>query len=258
MKSYTNAYTLFAKQIEDTYDFSLLTSYAIPSLRKHIKSIANNVPIRKAVKPDFYRFDKSDSNRISSFILVYENHLSSYFLISVFSFFEAYIKNAIGELIKFHGGVSKWSERVKDNINESRIRLKKEGILAYEGSLKEPLKENKKGKYRDRINLLLKNNYKFPSDKLAPYGIIELVSKFENLRASELLPFLIKVFDIPLGYKELEEFKKIRRTRNDIAHGKKISISLRMARKSAKSLRSIALKIDNFLVNNFFIIEYVP
>lgn len=255
MKSCTDSWALFSKQLEELYDFSLLSAYAVPSLKKHLNEVKGNNPVRTIIVPDFYRFDKSNKKRLNIFIKDYEKHLASYFLIAAFSFFEAYVKEVILELIDYHGGNVGWINNTNQNFKNIEIEMVKNDSIKHVSSLMEPFRKDKKGKYLNKKKILRNNNYVFPSQKMSIYGISQLISKIKDLRANQIPAFLEDVFN--LNFSKKRRFNNIRKKRNDIAHGKKLNLSLRESRAMAKSLRGMSVEIDKFFLRNYFILEFI-
>ncbi len=255
MKPYTDSWALFSKQLGELYDFSLLSAYAIPSLKKHLNDVQGNTPIKTMIVPDFYRFDESNKNRLNNFIKDYEEHLSSYFLITAFSFFEAYVKGVILELIDYHGGNVGWMNNTNQKFKNIEMEMIKNGSIKHVRSLMEPFRKDKKGKYLDKQKILKNYNYVFPSQKMSIYGISQLISKIKDLGAKQIPIFLERVFSLNLSKKR--RFHNIREKRNNIAHGKKLKLSLRESRAMAKSLREMSVEIDKFFLRNYFILEFI-
>ena len=54
---------------------------------------------------------------------------------------------------------------------------------------------------------------------------------------------------------EVEEFRRIREIRNKIAHGKRKGFDMPNAMKCNGFLRDLSVRVDNHIVNNYFIIE---
>ena len=230
------------------------STYSIPSLKNSLDGMKGKDIVRNTIKPDFYNYDESDKNRLNSFISHYEKHTSSYFLITSFSFFESYVKNAIAELIQFHGGASGWVNKIKRDFSNIESKIVKNKMEKNVQSLRRPLKKNMIDKFVKNINILNKHNYVFPSQKMCTYGISKMISRIENISASQIPLFFKEVMDMDITKKG--RFNTIRRKRNKIAHGEHIRLSFREARGMAKSLREVAIEIDDFLLKNYFIIEF--
>lgn len=252
----SKSYSLFLNQIQDVYEFSLMSSYAIPNLKKQIKTLDDDASVRSIVTPDNYRFDDSKKDRLKEIMKNYKPHLSSYFLLSIFSFFEAYVKNLLDELYAFHGGEKKWLERIREDISHSKNSLARKGLIKSEGKLKEYFRKDKRGNYISSIKLLKENNYYFPTNKFSLYGVSRAIKRTPKLKASELLGFLEEVFGVILNEKEKKDFEKANDIRNNIAHGRRKILSLRKARNLSFMLRKLATNIDKSIVHDYFIIEH--
>ena len=144
MKSHTDAYDIFLKQFQDIYDFCVLVSYSIPNLNNTLDEYGSTTILSSIIKADNFNHEKSSIGVVKNFIKVYENRLATYMLIAHFSFFEAYVKSSINELIAFHGGKNNWPKRLSNiYIKIKNLRLKSD-IIYHEKPLREPYRNSKK------------------------------------------------------------------------------------------------------------------
>ncbi len=85
-------------------NFAVLMCYAVPALKRDLKLIsAGTLPSLEA--PDYFTKDKSTPTTLHDFAKNYKGNLASYLWLANFSFFEAFISDAIKEMVEFHGGI---------------------------------------------------------------------------------------------------------------------------------------------------------
>jgi hypothetical protein len=247
-------------------DFAVLVCHAIPNVKKTIKGKEEKVPYFSLPDPDY--FNKEHGNRIKVLSKHYKENLSKYLIISSYSFFEAYFKAVIEELIYFHGGRDKFSNNIKERHEKILENIEQE-IIKSKRKLQEPKKKKNIHQYEKHIRLLEDNaRYRKPSELFATLGvkyILELVSsdRFRSAMIPELLEhgFLMKLEDKvnkshDLKDKTLKEtFNSMRDLRNKISHGDNPTIDFAKAMDYIRFLRDLAVKIDKHLVEHFFVLE---
>lgn len=268
MLNHTKSFKILKIEQQKILDFSVLVCYAIPNLKKSIKGFKENIiNYESFVKPDYF-IDTFDINKVEYLTKNYKKNLGKYLLLSAFSFFESYIKDVVLELIDFHGGVdiftSRLHERHKDMLNNESIEINN-----YKRKLQEPAKKNKKEKYKKYIKKLNEQpNYRHPSELLATYGLkhfIENVTgvQFKSYFIPDLLEYAFcmnlsdKINTHPdLMDKNLREtFDIMRELRNNIGHGNTTDIGFEKVMDFIRFQRHLAVKIEEHLLNYFFILE---
>lgn len=254
MKAHTDAYFLFKRQVEDLFHFVVVICYAMPSLKRQIKAIREGKTTPSRLRPDFFITDKRSIEKIQEHIPGYRSKLSSYAFLSVFSFFEAYVNSAVREIIDFHGGDAEFialaERRAKQLMSSQTLEIQES-----KRKLQEPIKPAKSKKYEKYSKRLTKAGYRFPSELLSVYGVRMLTKKTNRLRASEIPILLQDCFQMKLSDNTVETFHSIRQERNKIAHGKKARVSLKKIMEMNNYLHSLAVKIDQHLVEHFLVIE---
>lgn len=251
MIGHTNAYLRLREQIEEMFDFTVTVCYAVPSLKEQIrvvrKGIATNLP-----KPDYF-----DNNvpleAVQKRAENYKLKLARYLLLSSFSFFEAYVKDGILEMVEFHGGTDQFINTAERRALSS-VDISDENIHELKRKLQEPEKPVKHLKYKKFSRQLANTDYKFPSELLASYGVRFLINKVNNLKSVDIPELLEHGLHLEI---DAQRFHQIRDARNKIAHGKikEISVSFQDAMEMNQDLRNFATKIDKHLIENFFIME---
>jgi hypothetical protein len=254
----TNAYSIYKRQSEQLLDFAVFVCYAVPLLRSEIGKIKTGA-VSSLPPPDF--FQKSNRSTPDDLLKIepdYENRLAAYLLLSAFSFFEAFVTGIIEELIVFHGGADDFVGRVQARTQRLMAphplevtRLKKKLRGAEVPRLRD--------KYRVSSRLLAKEGYRFPGELFAPFGLKTLIAKAKRLKAFEIPAILSDALQLKLSPAEIQTFEAIRETRNSLAHGTPVKMSMRDAVRMATDLRKLGTKIALHMDENFFLVErYAP
>jgi hypothetical protein len=248
----TKAFALYKSQSEAMFNFVVVVCYAVPNFSNQLNDIrtdSNN----KLLPPDYFKNDTNSPDGLLQKSANYQNVLAAYVVLSGFSYFEAYISEVITEMINFHGGVDKFKRQALSSMTNVNPN-----ILYHKRKLQEPIKPAKIQKYKKHTKVLVDAGYQFPSDLISSYGFHMLQEKVERMKAFEIPNLLKESLQMPLCKATVDRFDKIREMRNSVAHGNPVTISLRDAMQASKDLHALAAKIDNHLVEHFFVInEYV-
>lgn len=96
----SNAYMVLRDKAQDFLNFVVLSCTAVPTLTKqiHISGIAG-------ITPDHFK-GASDAAQLLSYANDYDETLAQMIVITLFSYFEAYSKGLLTEIIDFHGGAA--------------------------------------------------------------------------------------------------------------------------------------------------------
>lgn len=261
LNTYTNSFIKWKTQTQDTFEFSVLVCHAVPTLKRNIRLYEKGI-ISELAKPDYYGSGKELSkeeterqkNQLKEKSSGYKSKLSKYILISNFSFFESYIIDVINEMIDFHGGresfVAMSQKRGAKQIAEDshefeslRKKLRRKSKLGHELQ------------YKSKTKSLIEKGYRFPSDLLSSYGAKMLIQKIANTRANDIPALLTEGLHMNLGEALIQEFHNARETRNKIAHGENVNLTIEQVTNASKTLRTIALATDQHLLKHFFISE---
>ena len=267
MLTETSTYIKIKGEHQKIWDFAILICHSIPNLKKTIKGIKENVPTYSLPKPDY--FEKVESKeRLETISEYYKFNLSKYIVLSLFSFFESYIKSVFEEMIEFHNGKDCFinymakKQKISININNPDVEYCKRKI-------QEPEKKNKKQKYEKYSKILSqKNDFRFPGELFALYGVkcflnYILDSNFKSVMITDILKDILhmdlsdKINNHPdLINMDLEQtFDSIRTIRNRIAHGDEPDINIRKVVAYSDFIRTFTIKIDNHLISNFFVLQ---
>lgn len=253
MISNTKALNVLRTQIQEVYDFAVLNCYSVPSLKMRMKDIEKGIEGIRLPNPDYFK-GSITLDELRNKAQNYKTNLCKYVLLSSFSFFESYVISAINEMIDFHGGRDDFLKlsqlKTSQFINNSSRQL-----TIYKRKLQEYFKSGKKEKYNKYYQLLEKDNYRFPTQLLSPYGVKKLIEVLDTIRSVDIPDVLAYGLNMNLGEATTEQFHNIRNIRNMIAHGDTVKLDLKKVGSYNKFLRDLSIKIDKHLVEHFFVIE---
>src|SRR3546814_9771302 len=87
---------------------------AVPALKAEL-----SVPGGAAtVPPDHFKAGSNTASELLSYADDYHEELARSALITVFSYFEAYVKDALTEIVDFHGGATKLRASARDRASK--------------------------------------------------------------------------------------------------------------------------------------------
>ncbi|NGZ83529.1 HEPN domain-containing protein [Duganella aceris] len=247
----SEAYLRLREQIQQTFDFAYIVCQAVPCLKQQMSLIKKGV-LQNLPSPDYFS-KPNDLALISEQIKEYKAELSRHAILSSFSYFEAYVVDAIKKFIEFHGGENQLHKSAIGRVQKTIIDQRKTPLGSKRVLQKNLSKDALKAVNATKI--LEGSNFKFPSELFYPLGLKYLSQKIGNLKASEIPTFLIDAFGMPLSDDLVEKFHAIRDIRNKIAHGQKVELIIKDVAEYNSILRDLALSIDRHLVDNFYISE---
>jgi hypothetical protein len=252
---HTKAFATYRLLSQAHLNFVVLVCYAVPALRTDLAlstaSLSN--------PPDHFKAATNSKADIATYLGAYQEELARSTLITVFSYFESYIKDALVEIVEFHGGKDKFAKlsarRASKFIDasDSDIRLNKRKLQDNPAS-------SKLAKYQKYGKLLDSKGFKFPTELFAHFGVSQLLAKLDKtqgVQAWEIPSLLEKCLLFPITIAENDQFEKIRSLRNKIAHGKVPTIVLNNSLKYASMLHTLAAKVDRHITEHFLLIQAV-
>lgn len=253
MYVHTKAFLVLRRQTQGVLDFAVLICNSVPLLKMALKNIGKNKKWSQLARPDYFK-GGPNQDQLREFSKEYKENLSKYLLLSLFSYFEAYVIDSIKEIFEFHGGKDALlryaHERCKRHVNPVNTE-----IINNRRKLQDAFSKHKTQKYKKYTKLLKIQDYKFPSELLSPYGILKLSDDLKDLKSVEIPNVLIYGLHLNLSTSDVNRFHSIRDTRNKIAHGESLHLDIRYVMNSNKFLRELAVRIDRHIVDNFFVIE---
>lgn len=223
----------------------------MPALKGYIKAVEKG-SVDKIPDPDHFK-DIADYDRLKQIIPNYKKTLGRFLVLSSFSYFESYISDVIDESFLINGGGENFLKAVENKRNNHFEIIA--SLNERTKKLREQKKKSKAAKYQNIIDELTEMNYKFPSDLLAFYGLFQVQEKAKNMRAVDIPDVMENAFGFKMEYLEKIELNRIRGIRNNIAHGQITEFNLSEAIQVNQFLRDLAIRIDQHMLRNFFVIE---
>lgn len=270
MIAHTKAFATYRELSQAHLDFVVLVCYAVPALRPELTDL--KTPILN--KADHFKAKNSNPStqpaasqpgnddgiklRLTRLAASYQEELSRTVLITIFSYFESYIRTSLNEIAEFHGGndafkalARKRSAKFIATLSSTMERNKRK--------LQEHAKGNRRFQYDSYSNLLDKSGFRFPTELLAHYGVVNMLTKANDeksgMRAWEIPNILADCLLFPISTAERTFYEKHRSLRNEIAHGGAPLISLKDSLKFSSALHALAAKIDRHIVEHFFVLQ---
>lgn len=202
----------------------------------------------------YYAANQNSVSDLKRHVAKFEASLSAYMLLSVFSFFEAFVKAIIDELIEFHGGIETMIRRAERRDKRFIAKITKEmSIQRYK--LREKKKLGRGDRYRKYTRTLEGQGFRFPTETFSSYGVRKFAEDISRLKAHAIPDFLIHALHVPLDPSDVRYFHRIRKIRNDIAHGNTVALDLGEISKVNDLFRRWTLLTEEHLLTNYFIIE---
>jgi hypothetical protein len=246
----SNAYLRLREQSQGFLDFVVLSCTAVPALKQHLHTLGV-----KGLAPDHFK-GTPNSALLLTYVHDYQGPLARSTVLTLWSFFEAYVKALLIEIIDFHGGAATFQANANRRA-KSFLASSSPQILEAKRKLQEPARAAKRGRYQKHSKSLVGLGFRFPSELLAPYGVKTLIERARprGSKAYQIPELLRDALCFPLNDATLARIETIRATRNDIAHGTHVAITLKRALEVAKELRDVAAQVDRHATEHFFIIE---
>ncbi len=266
MKPSTDAFVRLKIEQQRILDFAILTCHSIPNLSKTIKGIELKVKDYGLAKPTY--FEKIEElERLKGLIEHSYHNLAKYVLFSSWSFFEFYFKDAMSELLTFYGGEEIFLSGIQ-LLHSQKIEQNKT-FIKETMKLREQPKAGKRDKYKNEIAKLSNiPQYTFTSELFSLWGakyFVDIIAPGKFVSA-EIPGLLLNMFGMDMSdkindYGELKKmdlfqtFESMRTYRNRIGHGEVVDVPFNKAMAYNKFLRNVSVKIDNFLLQNYFVLN---
>jgi hypothetical protein len=237
--------------VQQAYDFAVTMCYAVPHLGAHLTSVETG---KTALQPPHYFALQNTTQYLRANIATFEERLSSYMLLSLFSFFEAFVKDIVQEMFDFHGGPDKLLALAAKRDQVLSAAAQSAAIQAAKAKLTKNVK-GKHQKYQKYSRILRDTGYRFPSERLSSYGVRMLIDRHKNLRAQAIPDFLEHGLSICLTNAEKTQYNLIRERRNKVAHGRPEKLDLAYIRTVNDFFRDLSFRINSHLLEHFFVLE---
>ena len=248
----TEAFLRYKANSQRYLDFVVLVATAVPTLRQTLDAQPATI-----ATPDYFRQLGRDSASLRALIKDYQNQLASSSVVTLFSYFEEYVRGALQEIVDFHGGNQAFLALSKDRSSRFFGPLTP-SIRDHKRKLQEHPKKGKVGKYRKHSSALTHVGFSFPTDLLAPFGASALLGKLDpkrGFKAWEIPDIVEGALMLGITPKARSRLAEIRTLRNTIAHGTVASVTIKRAMSMGHDLRATAVAIDNHVVEHFLVLE---
>lgn len=245
------------EQSQALFDFAVLNCYAIPALENDLAALASGSRVALEA-PHYFQAGTTTPSQLASRAAVYESRLATYVLLSTFSFFEAYVKDALLEMLAFHGGQEAFAQHAASR-EAAFIASIPPGIDPRVQKLRKRAPTDALTRFSQRkiIEGLRESGYRFPSELLGPFGVRMLARQLANFKASSIPMLLTEGLHVPLEAADIDVFEAIRLARNKAAHGKPAKMKLYEVTAMNDKLRDIAMRTEDHLIQYFFVREAI-
>jgi len=232
-------------------DFAVLVSTASPQL-KHALVERDKDPAAFVATNSGFRQSEAPYSTERRALSHYKKVLGANLLLAIFSYFESYVFAVIDEVIEFHGG----EEMMEKNIRKQAYqRPPTKHQKAKLSGLRKKYKANRADKYRKVTLELDENEVVWPSQRLMLYGFKQMLAQKKRWKSFEIPSLLEHLLVFEVSQAEKDRFHTLRDDRNQIAHGNGMSYDLKKATLASNFFRKWALRIDEHVVEYFFIME---
>jgi hypothetical protein len=248
----TKSYARYRQLSQAYLDFVVLVCHAVPLLKTDLALPAAEI----SVAPDYFK--KNTKLDLAGAASSYQAALSRSAHLTVFSYFEGYIKSTLQETAEFHGGPKGFESLAMKRTREFLGPLTPP-LSSSRAKLQTYQKPAKADKYRKHTKILNNSGYRFPTELLAHYGVVNLIRKAkddrEGMRASEIGSILKDCYCYNISAHDAGVIDAARKVRNSIAHGSAPSVTLKSSMNLASKLRTIAAGVDRHIVEHFLVLQ---
>jgi hypothetical protein len=247
----SKAHERHKRAVQQAYDFAVTMCYAVPHLATHLTAVEAG---RELLQAPQYFAPNNTTQYLRTNIATFEQRLSSYMLLSLFSFFESFVHDIVQEMFDFHGGPEKLLALATKRDQVLAAAAQTPTILTAKAKLRKNVKA-KHEKYKKYSKVLLTTGYRFPSERLSSYGVRMLIERHKNLKAHAIPDLLAHGLSVPFTNAEKAHYDLIRDKRNRIAHGRPEQIDLAYIRTVNDFFRDMTFRINTHLLDHYFVVE---
>jgi hypothetical protein len=240
------------EQNQTLFDFAVLACQSVPALKAYMKAVEGGAA-PKLPDADHFKGDP-DFAQLREFATGYKKTLGRLVFISSFSYFEAYFKALLEEILSFHGGHDEFVQAAVRRTDLHDASCADPIVEKSSNKLREYPKKHFAPAYRKHIKALETTDFRFPSELFSSFGIMEL-KNYLDLKAAQIPHVARWALGVPLTASEEDTFSKHRDTRNEIAHGSLVELDFTRGLAASRFLRDLSVKIDKHVVKHFLVIE---
>lgn len=255
MKAHSSAFETYRGLSQSHLDFVVVVCHAVPALRADIA-----LPDQEfTFQPDYFKGGGNSKDWMSERVLAYQDELARTTLITAFSYFEAYVKDVLAEIVEFHGGKEPFLSLARERSSRF-LSEPPPNLLEYKRKLQDNPEPAKWEKYQKFGRLLDEKGFRFPTDLMSSFGaqfLIQKLSKNKGMRAWEIPGILSECLLMNVDKEDLEMFEDARSLRNAIGHGRPPKIELKKALRISSQLHGFAAKVDRHVIEHFLVIQAV-
>ena len=246
----SQAYSRFKEQGVAYLTFAALVCVAVPFTKNEAAKLDDSTRFT----PDVFSSVFSAAN-VATMANDYQAQLAATTVITLYSYFEAFVSDLLREIVDFHGGpkallaLAERRARPFLKADEKTTKLKRK--------LQEYADKRKFDKYKRNSRLLSASGFRFPTELLAVYGVKKLIeaAKPRGMKAFEIPYVLQDALVFALTEADQKQLDAIRELRNNIAHGARKPLNLRAAINMGTRLRDLAVRIDEHAREHFLLLE---
>ena len=255
MLAHTKAFATYRTLSQAHLNFAVLVCHAVPALRADLALSAPTV----SHLPDHFKAGRNPKAEVAGYVVGYQDELARSTLITVFSYFEAYISDALREIVDFHGGKKEFKSRSLKRATKF-IAAAHPDVQNHKRKLQDNPTPTKLQKYQKHARILDGKGFRFPTDLLAHFGAAQLLPKLDakrGMRAFEVPMMIEECLLFPIAEDDRQDFEAVRSLRNKIGHGRPPPISLKQSLHYASKLHTLAANVDRHIVEHFMVIQAV-
>jgi hypothetical protein len=250
---HTDAFAQYRQLSQAHLNFVVAVAHAMPALRADIALPAPTL----TYPPDHFLACRNPKSEVATYVAGCQEELARSTVIAVFSYFEGYARSVFREIVAYHGGGKKLRELAHDRISKF-ISAPGPGIMFHKRKLQDKRAPSKLFKYQKHGRLLDEKGFKFPTDLLAHFGVVQLLARIENdhaFRAWQIPSLFEECLLFPLTSTDRQLYEEVIGLRNDVAHGKAPTVTLPTSLRYASELHTLASKVDRHIAEHFLVIQ---
>lgn len=252
MISHTDAFKTYRDLSQAHLNFAVLVCHSVPAFSASLTAAG-----ALTVPPDYFKAPGNPIDDLISYAAAYQEELARSAVITIYSYFEAYVGDMLREIVDFHAGKEAIKGKARDRA-ERFFHSMPDALQEDKRKLQDRRDPRKIAKYQKHGRVLDKKGFRFPTDLLAHYGALNLIKKADEkngFKAHEIPSILEDALLYPLSPGDKITLELIRLKRNSIAHGEGTVVALSEAMRHASELHTIAAAVDSHVANHFLVLQ---